>query len=165
MNLVKIGCFMKELRKEKNLSQEELAEKCNVSRRTVSRWETGSNMPDMDVLIELSDFYGVDLREILDGERRMEKMDAETKEVVKKVSEYESEGKKRFARISVVYFIIGIVCCVINLTLRFFDLPETFGVGFIEGATTAMPILAMVCGILYVTGAYQKFCRSFKCAK
>ena len=70
MDLVKIGAFLKELRKEKNITQEELADKMGVSRRTVSRWETGSNMPDMDILIDISDFYEVDLREILDGERR-----------------------------------------------------------------------------------------------
>ena len=57
MDLVKTGAFLKELRKEKNITQEELAEQMGVSRRTVSRWETGSNMPDMDVLIDISDFY------------------------------------------------------------------------------------------------------------
>ncbi len=54
MDQVKIGNFIKELRKEKNFTQEQLAEKFNVSRRTVSRWETGSNMPDLDILIGIS---------------------------------------------------------------------------------------------------------------
>ena len=75
MDLVKTGAFLKELRKEKNITQEELAEKMGVARRTVSRWETGANMPDMDILIDISDFYGVDLREILDGERKDKQMD------------------------------------------------------------------------------------------
>ena len=74
MDQIKIGNFIKELRKEQNLTQEELAEKFNVARRTVSRWETGSNMPDLDILVEMADFYDVDLREILDGERKSEKM-------------------------------------------------------------------------------------------
>ena len=69
MDIVKIGKFLQELRKEKGLTQEQLAEKMNVARRTVSRWETGSNMPDLDILIELADYYEVDLREILSGER------------------------------------------------------------------------------------------------
>ena len=67
MDVKKIGLFLKELRKEKHITQEELAEKLGVSNRTVSRWETGSNMPDFDVLIELSDFYGVEIKEILEG--------------------------------------------------------------------------------------------------
>ncbi len=44
MNQIKIGEFLKELRKEKGLTQEQIAEKLNVSRRTVSRWETGNNL-------------------------------------------------------------------------------------------------------------------------
>ena len=47
MNLIKMGNFIKELRSEKNITQEQLAERFSVSRRTVSRWETGSNLPDM----------------------------------------------------------------------------------------------------------------------
>ena len=69
MDLVKIGRFLQELRKEKGLTQEQLAEQMGVARRTVSRWETGSNMPDLDILIELADLYAVDLRELLNGER------------------------------------------------------------------------------------------------
>ncbi len=45
MNLKKMGSFLKELRKEKDMTQEQLAEYLNVSGRTISRWETGSNMP------------------------------------------------------------------------------------------------------------------------
>ena len=73
MDQKKIGVFLKELRKEKELTQEQLAEIVQVSNRTVSRWENGNNMPDLDILIELSDFYEVELREILDGERKSEK--------------------------------------------------------------------------------------------
>lgn len=68
MDQMKIGTLIKELRREKNLTQEQLAEEFNVSRRTVSRWETGSNLPDLDVLLEMSDFFSIDLRELLDGE-------------------------------------------------------------------------------------------------
>ena len=99
MDQIKIGRFLSELRKEKGLTQEQLAEKFNVARRTVSRWETGSNMPDMDILIEMSDYYAVDLREILDGGRR-DNMDKEMKETILKVSEYENEGKKRSVRLN-----------------------------------------------------------------
>ena len=63
MNQIKIGEFLKELRKEKGLTQEQLAEQFNVSRRSVSRWETGNNMPDLDTLIEMADYYEIDLRE------------------------------------------------------------------------------------------------------
>ena len=98
MDLVKIGKFLQELRKEKGLTQEELAEQMGVARRTVSRWETGSNMPDLDVLVELSDFYAVSLREILSGERKAEPMEQELKETVLQVADYSNEGKARLLR-------------------------------------------------------------------
>ncbi len=59
MDQVKIGSFLKKLRNEKNLTQENLAEQLNVSNRTVSRWETGSNMPDIGILVEIAEFKQV----------------------------------------------------------------------------------------------------------
>ena len=50
MNMERIGSFLKDLRKEKGITQEQLAEKLGVSSRTISRWETGSNLPDLDSL-------------------------------------------------------------------------------------------------------------------
>jgi transcriptional regulator with XRE-family HTH domain len=157
----KVGSFIKELRKSKNLTQEQLADEFNVSRRTVSRWETGNNMPDLDILIEMSDFFEVDLREILDGERKGEKMNEEMKETVMKVAEYSNEEKKRMARATLACFILGIISIVVNQTMRFLDLPSTFWVGFLEGSTCGMTMLAMLLGILYVTGAMVKV-REFK---
>ena len=80
MDQKKIGAFLKALRAEKGLTQEQLAEKMLVSSRTVSRWETGSNLPDLSVLVEIADFYGVELRELLDGERRPHTMQEQTKQ-------------------------------------------------------------------------------------
>lgn len=48
--------FLIQCRKENNLTQEQLAEKFGVSARTVSRWETGSNIPDLSILVELADY-------------------------------------------------------------------------------------------------------------
>lgn len=95
MNQQKMGEFLKNLRKEKGLTQEELAEKFYTSSRTVSRWETGKTPPDLNTLIELADFYDVDIREIIDGERKENYMDKETKETLQKVAEYAEEENKR----------------------------------------------------------------------
>lgn len=88
MDQQKIGAFLKKLRKEKNLTQEQLAEQLNVSGRTVSRWETGSNMPDISILVELAEFYDVSIPEIIDGERKSETMKEEVKETALKLSDY-----------------------------------------------------------------------------
>ena len=88
MDTKKIGAFLKQCRKEKNLTQEQLAEKFGVSSRTVSRWETGSNMPDLSILVELADYYDMDLKELLDGERS-QPMNQEMRETLDKVADYE----------------------------------------------------------------------------
>lgn len=67
MDLEKIGSYLKHLRLEKGITQEQLAEHFAVSSRSVSRWETGKTLADLSVIIELADFYKVDLRELLDG--------------------------------------------------------------------------------------------------
>ena len=74
MDQVKIGKFLKELRKEKGLTQEQLAEKLNVSNRSISRYETGNNMPDISLLIEIADIFEVSIPEIINGERKSENM-------------------------------------------------------------------------------------------
>ena len=74
MDQIKIGAFLKTLRKEKNLTQEQAAEQLGVSNRTVSRWETGTNMPDISLLMEIAELYGVSIPELIEGERKSEKM-------------------------------------------------------------------------------------------
>ena len=54
-----------ELRKQKGLSQEELANRLNVSRQTVSKWEVGDSTPDMEKLIAMSDLFGISLDELI----------------------------------------------------------------------------------------------------
>ena len=96
MDQIKIGVFLKELRKAKGLTQEQLAEVLNVSSRTVSRWENGSNMPDISMLVEIAVFYDVSIPEIVQGERKSETMDQETRETAVAMAKYsQNEVKMR----------------------------------------------------------------------
>ena len=161
MNQAKIGRFLQELRKEKGLTQEQLAERFYVARRTVSRWETGSNMPDLDILVQLADFYDVDLRELLDGERKGVEMDKETQETVLKVAEYSNAEKERSTRIVRVYFVLGIVALFVNQALYWAELADTFWTGVAKGVTMGIALGAMLMGLLYTTG-YMARMREFK---
>ena len=161
MDLQKIGSFLKELRKEKELTQEQLAETLNVSRRTVSRWETGSNMPDLDLLMEMADLYQVELRELLNGERKNEPMNKELKETVMQVAEYSNAEKKRSTIIVRVYFVIGIIALIANAIINMLETEETFWIGFLKGGTFALALTAMVFGILYTTETMMKI-QAFK---
>ena len=156
MDQKKIGLFLKTLRKEKDMTQEQIAEVFNVSRRTVTRWETGVNMPDLDILVEIADYYDVDLRELFDGERKSEKMNEEMKETVLKAAEYGNDQKEKMAKVTLTYFVLGMVGLIINQTMQFLDLPSTFWVGFAKGATAGLAMLAMIFGILYLTGTMDK---------
>lgn len=161
MNQEKIGNFLKELRKQKGLTQEQLAEKCNVTNRTVSRWENGNNMPDLDLLIELSDYYEVDLREILNGERKSENMNEEMKETVLQAVDYtntEAERCQKRVRIcnAIAMFLIAAYTIIKDTSL--YQYPVMVNVmEFAQGAALGM----LLVGIIY-SSRYGARVRAFK---
>ena len=118
MDQKKIGNFLKELRKEKGITQEEFAEKLDVSGRTVSRWETGVNMPDISLLVEISEFFDVSIPEIINGERKSEIMNEEVKEVAEKLSDYANTEKETIIRNIRIHSIMGTVALVIYSILE-----------------------------------------------
>ena len=69
MDQIKMGKFIAALRKEKGLTQEKLGEKLGVTNKTVSRWENGNYMPDVEMLSLLSEEFGVSINELISGER------------------------------------------------------------------------------------------------
>lgn len=119
MDMQKIGSFLKELRKEKGLTQEQFAEILGVAGRTVSRWETASNMPDLSILIQIAEFYDVEVSEILDGERKDDKMDKELKDTLTKVADYSEADKIKRAKISNTAFLVTLFVCVATLLAQF----------------------------------------------
>lgn len=161
MNQKKTGEFLKQLRKEKNMTQEQLAEQFFVSGRTVSRWETGNNMPDLGMLVELADFYNVDIREIIDGERKSENMNFETKDTLKKVAEYTAEENKKL-RNKMADMMAGTAILVIFSVIL-------FGTNAFNGAipdnayhnmmifTLGLTLVTLVANIMYLFGALDRF--------
>ena len=161
MNMIKIGRFLQELRKQKELTQEQLAEKLGVARRTVSRWETGNNMPDLDILVELSDLYSVDLREILSGERKNESMDPELKETILKVADYSGEEKTRMLRRMHWLFIAGLIGFVAYLAITLLGLEATAPYEAIGSFGLGSAFGMMILGVIF-TGRNAARIREFK---
>lgn len=157
MDQPKIGRFIKDLRKERGLTQEQLAEQFHISRRTVSRWETGSNLPDLDILIEMADYYDVELRELLDGERKSEKMDKELEETVLKVADYSNEEKQKLTRRMHWLFIGGFIAAVVYMILVFSDHADNFFGGLCLGITFGMMIVGVI-----MTSKYAAKIRAYK---
>lgn len=161
MDQKKTGSLLKELRKEKGMTQEQLAEYLNVSGRTISRWETGSNMPDLDILIELSDYYDIDIRELLDGERKSEKMDKELKETLLKAADYSDHEKQRLAKHMCVLFSLGLVSFIVYFVLEYLGMADNGISGFASGFALGFSFSIMGGGVLYTSGWLLKF-KAFK---
>ena len=121
MDQKKIGLFLRELRNEKNLSQEQLAEEFGVSSRSISRWENGNTMPDISIIIELADFYDVDIREIIHGERKSENMDKELKDTLVTVADYTNNENGKIMQSAVNMAIItSVLFEIITLIIFYF---------------------------------------------
>ncbi|MCH3960878.1 MAG: helix-turn-helix domain-containing protein [Solobacterium sp.] len=144
MDQDKLGHFLKELRNEKKMTQEDLAEQFGVARRTVSRWETGSNLPDLDILMEMSDYYDVDLRELLDGERKNQKMDKELEETVIKVADYSNDDKAKLTKRMHYLFIAGLLAFTVFVILYFTEKDDNFFGGLCLGLAFGMMAVGVI---------------------
>ncbi len=80
MDTIKIGQFIKSLRKENSVTQREVAERLNVSEKTISKWETGNGMPEVSIMLPLCKLFGISINELLSGERLDEKQYVEKAE-------------------------------------------------------------------------------------
>lgn len=156
MNQKKIGSFLKELRKEKGMTQEQLGEVLGVSGRTVSRWETGFNMPDLSILIQIADYYDVEIREILDGERRNEDMDKEMNETLSKAADYSNLEKQQLTRRMCILFITGTIMATIYIFLEFFLELSTPALDFVKGMALGYSYAMLIGGILFTSGVMYK---------
>lgn len=120
---MKIGKFLKELRKEKELTQEQLAEKFGVSSRSVSRWENGNTMPELGILVELAEYYEVDIKEIIDGERKSESMNKEEKETLRKVADYTEVEKRLVVRRKCIVTFVGTLAFALSIMIGYMVFP------------------------------------------
>ena len=112
METQKMSAFLRELRKERGLTQEQAAEALFVSSKTLSRWETGATVPDLETLMKLAEYYRVDIKELIDGERREpdegpeKDPAAQQKDALQAVAEYGSQREKRSVRRAILKLLI-----------------------------------------------------------
>ena len=156
MDQKKFGSFLRELRKEKQLTQEQLAERFGVTSRSVSRWETDSNMPDLSILVELADFYDVDIRDIIDGERKGEVMNKEEKERLQLVADYaETEKNTLLMRLRIIS-IVGLVSLIAGLTMMVISRDNNLPVyDYLMGTLMGVAIGALLVAVFYSTGVLE----------
>ena len=96
MDQVKIGKFIAECRKKKNLTQLQLAEKLNITDRAVSKWETGKGMPDSSIMLELCNELNITVNELLIGETvKMENYNRKAEETLLEMAKKEEIQNKK----------------------------------------------------------------------
>ena len=154
MNQEQIGLFLRKLRKEKGMTQEQLAGTLNVNSRTVSRWENARTMPDFDVLIELAKLYDVSVEELLNGRRTADIMEKQTEETLYNIADYTNREKERLLKNQRFFAWVGLVSWIVFLGLKLAGLDET-GItekiaSFAAGMAFAMSILAVIYTSRYI---------------
>ena len=119
MDLDKIGKFIALNRKNKGLTQEQLAEKLGVTNKTISRWETGKYMPDLSLLKPLSEELGITLNELLSGEKiKEEKIVENTERNILNTIDYSSKKvENEHKKISIILMILGAIISISALTI------------------------------------------------
>ena len=145
MDTKKIGMFLKELRKQNNMTQEQLGERLGVTNKTVSRWETGNYMPPIECLKRLSDIYIISINEIISGKRLNEenyKMEAE-ENITVAFEQMESKN------IKIDNFMIALYCIVTALAITVIFLMSGIGYSMttekIKGIIVIIFVVVMTC--------------------
>ncbi|MBR3817125.1 MAG: helix-turn-helix transcriptional regulator [Clostridia bacterium] len=145
------GEFISLLRKEKNLTQKQLAQKINVTDKAVSRWETGRGYPDVTSLTALSEFFGISVNELLAGKRVSDECAKEVADenVISVIKESKRVKLKSLITVIVTYISMCIVCFALGLGL----MPPG------SSPVTAVASAVIVCICLCIAGillaAYQ----------
>ena len=117
MNQTEIGKFIAKCRKEKKLTQAQLAEKLNITDRAVSKWETGKSMPDSSIMLELCKILGITVNELLSGEEiDMESYEKKADENLIALKRKDENNMTKNVIISIPFsatLLIGIMVCLI----------------------------------------------------
>lgn len=117
MDQVKIGRFIAECRKNKKLTQVQLAEKLNITDRAISKWETGKGMPDSSIMLDLCNELNISVNELLSGEViKMEDYNLKAEENLLELKKQKEESDKRLLSIEIV---IGVLISIIFFALVF----------------------------------------------
>ena len=125
MNQEKIGKFIAECRKKKNLTQAQLAEKLNITDRAISKWETGKGMPDSSIMLDLCNELGISVNGLLSGEViKMENYNKKAEENLLEMKKQKEELDKKMLQLEwVIGLISGITFLVMVFIASYIEMP------------------------------------------
>ncbi|MBQ3905055.1 MAG: helix-turn-helix domain-containing protein [Eubacterium sp.] len=145
MDQFKTGMFISELRKEKSLTQAQLAEKLGITDRAVSKWETGRSLPDAAIMLELCEILGITVNELLSGERlNMEQFDKKFEENLLEMKKQKEESDRKLLRAEIA---LGSISSVFFLAIIFIA-------SFLEMPSAVRVLLIAVSFVLFFIGVF-----------
>ena len=125
MNQVKIGKFISECRKNKKMTQAELAEKLNITDRAISKWETGKGLPDTSIMLDLCKELGITVNELLSGELiEMNNYDKKAEELLLQMAKKEEEQNKKLLVSMYVILCTGMAFFLLTVLLAVHFIPD-----------------------------------------
>lgn len=143
MDQIKIGKFISSCRKEKKLTQAQLAEKLNITDKAISKWETGKGMPDSSIMIELCDILGISVNELLSGEViSMENYKMKAEENLLELQGKKNKAEKALKKVSIFLTILAIAGFILHCVMNYLY-PDNNGTG-------AGQIVVVICGITLI---------------
>ena len=148
MNQIVIGKFISQKRKEKNMTQEQLAETLGLSNKTISKWETGKCMPDYSIVKVLCEKLGITVAELMDGEKAEEKSvraydEEQIIDLLRRTQELE---KQKTMLYGIILVVMGIALMAVSYTIEGSDFKD-----FISGLLLGLSVGEMLVGV-YVIG-------------
>ena len=158
MDQVKIGKFIAQCRKNKKLTQADLAEKLSITDRAISKWETGKGMPDSSIMLDLCKELGITVNELLSGEMiEMKDYDKKAEELLLEMKKQKEESDKRLLRIEIIMGLITVIMyMVLVMTVAFLQIEENVQLLIILPATVLVILMCFVAlKIEQVAGYYE----------
>ena len=147
MNQAAIGSYIAKKRREKNLTQEQLAETLGVSNKTISKWENGKCMPDYSTIEQLCKELSVTLSELMDGEDAAEDSvrvydDEQILDLLRRMQELERQKNILYG---IILIVLGIACNAMSNTVGGSQVQE-----FISGLLIGLSVAEVLAGIVVV---------------
>lgn len=140
MNQEAIGKFISNCRKDKGLTQMQLAEKLNITNRAVSKWETGKSCPDVSIMLELCDILEITINELLSGERiSMENYQKKAEENLIELQHKKNKAQKSLLRVELIWLSIAVLVSPIHFAINYY---------YPENKDTGVGLLIALAGLI-----------------
>lgn len=146
MDMDKIGKFIANKRKEKGLTQIELADKLNITDRAVSKWECGKSLPDSSIMLELCKILDITVNELLSGEEQeMQDYNKQAELKLVELVRQKEEADKRLLNVEIVLMIISILFLFATVAVfAFVELPSWAKILILVGGFVQLIIAGLI---------------------